>query len=208
MSIGDRQIPLDRRITLAEAARLSGKSERTLRRWYHQGKLQAMQEGGINSLLYFDIQQIAALAGSTAILQRLDLIEARLASLERLESRVQELEGIIQGLQEKAVKNVPTPARAMPSSAIRITQGKSTLPGGLVPASSFAAMHGVHENTIRKAIASGRIAAITGRWQHGRATVTTALDASGRAAFYAIYSARPDFQTCSECPHEVDALQG
>src|SRR5579885_3328766 len=81
MSIGDRQIPLDRRITLAEAARLSGKSERTLRRWYHQGKLQAMQEGGINSLLYFDIQQIAALAGSTAILQRLDLIEARLASL-------------------------------------------------------------------------------------------------------------------------------
>jgi hypothetical protein len=49
--------PLDRRMSIAEASRIFGKFQQTSRRAYHNGKLNVVQEGSINSSLQFVSQE-------------------------------------------------------------------------------------------------------------------------------------------------------
>lgn len=86
--------------------------------------------------------------------------------------------------------------RAVPTMRLN-----STLPDGLVSVASFAELHGIPAQTWRGAIASGRLRASVGSWKQGRALVKHALDADGRAAFFALWGDREDFQRCAECPH-------
>ncbi len=96
--------------------------------------------------------------------------------------------------QKHAVARSLAPQRASFASG-------DTLPDGFVSAMAFAGEHGIHEGTARKAIASGRLPAIQGKWKLGRAYVVNALDASGRARFYELYSENEHFTPCPECPH-------
>jgi hypothetical protein len=187
----EKIIPPSRRIDITEASRRLAKSDRTLRRWFHKGKLNAMlAEDG---RLYFDSTEIDKLLAAAP--HELPLT----ARLEALEKRVQELERLVEDLGTtgaQAIAPVITRVRPAPTA-----QEKSDLPADLIPASPFAAQHGIAESTFKKAIAAGRIAAQHGHWQYGRTIVTTALDATGRAQFYQLYQAWVDFIRCEDCPH-------
>lgn len=72
----------------------------------------------------------------------------------------------------------------------------------LVAWRSFARAHGIHENTVGKAIKSGRLPSVAGEWHIGRTIYREALDAAGRAAFWQQYHEHRSFTPCSACPHE------
>jgi predicted RNase H-like nuclease (RuvC/YqgF family) len=122
-----------------------------------------------------------------------DLLKALTARVDALEQRLN------------------TPARSIPAPrtrAIRPAENvseSSELPSDLVSARSFAKDHGIHENTLDKAIASGRLKPVTGRWKVGNSYVQKALDQAGRAIFIAMYRSNPTFRQCDDpaCPcHE------
>lgn len=137
-------------------------------------------------------------------------VDTRIAALEQ---RVQSLEQELAALRTVATVAPPiTRPRSSTSSAIKITQEKSDLPSGLVPAATFAKLHGFTEaetNTVRKAIAHGRLPAMRNEagWHHGRATVKEALDEQGRHVFWQLYHHRADFISCSDCPHIVESAR-
>lgn len=88
-----------------------------------------------------------------------------------------------------------------PRRAVQTMRLSANLPDGLVIATAFAAQHGVPVTTAKKAMELGRLRSVQGKWKVGRNFATWALDAEGRAAFYALYGDREDFQRCAECPH-------
>lgn len=95
----------------------------------------------------------------------------------------------------------PRPARPAPDRPA--SPGSSEMPAGLVPVAGFANLHGIHENTARKAVTVGRLPVIRNEegWKHGRAYVKEALDAAGQRAFYEQYASNANFTRCPECPH-------
>lgn len=90
------------------------------------------------------------------------------------------------------------PRERRPVPTLRLA---ASLPDGLVSAASFADLHRIPQSTMKKAMQSGRLPARAGRWKSGRAWVAHALDADGRAAFYALWGGSPGFARCAECPH-------
>lgn len=98
---------------------------------------------------------------------------------------------------------VSLPPRDRARSATRPMHSTSELPAELIPWREFAILHGIHVSTVKDAIERGKLRVVRGNWKVGRGYVKGALDAEGRHQFYRLWCHRPDFVTCSECPHVI-----
>jgi excisionase family DNA binding protein len=130
------------------------------------------------------------------------LLKALTARVEALEQRLS-TPATTPGTPETATK--PKTPRAQPTRSAEAVGKSSELPTDLVSARSFAGKHGIHENTLDKAIKSGRLPVETGRWKDGAFWVQKALNQAGRARFVELYHSNPHFHQCDdpECPcHE------
>jgi len=181
---------------------------------------QAKQIAELNAALRIATEQLERLA--TASLSELEtqlhdiravyhskLLEYDPALLKALTARVEALEQRLStpattpGTPETATK--PKTPRAQPTRLAEAVGKSSELPSDLVSARAFAGKHGIHENTLDKAINSGRLPVERGRWKDGAFWVQKALDEQGRARFVELYRSNPHFHQCSdlECPcHE------
>lgn len=102
-----------------------------------------------------------------------------------------------------AAHRPPQPRKTVSrSSESQIEALKSDMPAGLIGFREAAHRHGVPENTVNKALKSGRLAATAGSWTVGRASVRMAFNREQLAAFVQLYSRNTRFQRCDDpgCP--------
>jgi hypothetical protein len=129
--------------------------------------------------------------------------EQHLAEVEaRYQQRIAELEA-----QLAAATHKQQPAAAPPKKKPARKKRKpplKALPSTLVARNSFAALHNVSEKLVSKASLEGKIATVEGKWlSHDHAVVTRALNDRGKHDFYQVFSQRPYFHPCEQCPHDL-----
>jgi hypothetical protein len=178
-------------LTIMEAARRSGKSDKTIRRAIHKGLLAAhFPQPNRCEIAIKDLG--AFLHGQ---------VSGQLESLQ--EQRIAELEGRIQALEAQVQRLLEKP-KAL--GAHRVTSPRERmaglLPRHLVPLLPFAQMHNVSETTVHGAIEMGLLPVKRGSWtQRDGAPVALALDAKGQHALHQLYHDVPPFVACDQCPH-------
>lgn len=179
-------------VNIVEAARRLGVSDKTVRRWIHAGKLRAhFPEKNHCEIAVGDLEPFMP-----GHLSRHEAgpMELRIAELER---RVQELEHRIRDLLQRQ----EAPKQRRVQKVRERTTGP--LPRLLVPLIAFAQQHNVSEQKVRAAIEMGLLPVKEGAWtDKDEASITLALDAKGRSAFYQLYQEVPPFLPCERCPHQ------
>src|SRR5260370_14748223 len=178
-------------LTIMEAARRSGKSDKTIRRAIHKGLLAAhFPQPNRCEIAIKDLD--AFLHGQ---------VSGQLESLQ--EQRSAELEGRIQALEAQGQRLLDKP-KAL--GAHRVTSPRERmaglLPRHLVPLLPFAQMHKVSDTTVHGAIEMGLLPVNRVSWtQRDGAPVALALDAKGQHALHQLYHDVPPFVACDQCPH-------
>lgn len=175
-------------------------SEKTLRRWIHQGQVEHRVDGKRYMIPDSAITSILARkdAGSYDVLaQRIEAVENELRAIS---DRLGEVE------RQRTIP-LPTPAAGPATSTLRhrraeyATRPGDTLPEGLIGWRQFAAYHNIAPSTVQRAVEAGRLPVQRGRWKVGRAIVEMALDATGQHRFIELFAANPGFKACNLCPH-------
>jgi excisionase family DNA binding protein len=178
-------------VTIQEAAKRCGVSDKTIQRAIRAGKLLAHYpqsnrcEIAISDLDAFMHGQVSG--------QDQTAMESRLAALEE---RVRQLEALVQHLSPK--QDVSKPRHG--ARGQERTTGP--LPKQFVPLLAFAGHHNVPETRVQTHMEMGLLPVKRGEWiDADGAKVTLALDAKGRAAFYRVYHGVSPFAECKHCPH-------
>lgn len=186
-------------LNIAQASRHIGKTEKTLRRWVHSGKIPYRVENG---KLYFEVSDLDAMrdknipaADNEALLARIETLEQRVAELEH---QVQKQPAVLRPAAARYETGKPAPARPRPT---RLVHDGGQLPDGLISFRSMAKAHNIAESTAQRAIESGRLDIVRGHWKQGRAIVQQALDQAGQRHFYELFETNPGFRACDACPH-------
>lgn len=125
--------------------------------------------------------------------------------IAELEKRIAELERLVQK-QPALLRPAPaTYETARPASLrpTRLVHNGGQLPDGLVGFRQFAELHNMAQSTGQRAIESGRLEVVRGKWKVGRAWVEMALDQLGRRKFFDLFFENPGFKACPQCPHNV-----
>jgi polyhydroxyalkanoate synthesis regulator phasin len=179
-------------VTILEAARRCGVSDKTIQRAIRAGKLPARYpQPNRCEIAVSDLERIrlGQMSGHTT-----EPLESRVAELEQ---RVQDLENLVQHFLKR--EEVSKPRRASH------TQERTTGPLSryLVSLLPFAQLHNVAEAKVLTHIDMGLLPVKRGEWIERDGTVVKeALDAKGRYAFYQIYHDVPPFCPCEHCPHQ------
>jgi hypothetical protein len=84
----------------------------------------------------------------------------------------------------------PLVAPSAPSRSVQ--PAHSELPPDLVGWRQYARDLGIHESTLNKAIASGRVPVVRGHWKVGRAIIEVALDERGRQVVKELYGSKDE----------------
>jgi hypothetical protein len=178
-------------VTIQEAARRCGVSNKTIQRAIHAGTLPARYpkpnrcEIAISDLECIRPGQVSGHGP--------ELLEQRVAALEE---RVQQLEHLVEELLDRPAAQ-PRQSRA---KARERTTGP--LPKQFVSLLVFARHHNVAESTVQTHMGMGLLPIKCGEWTDTDGTIVTlALDAKGRAAFYQLYRSFPHFMKCHHCSH-------
>jgi len=174
-------------VTVMEAARRCGVSDKTIRRAIHKGTLPARSpQSNRSEIAVSDLERFAP---------GLESPESRIAALER---RVQVLEQQVLDLLNRL--EAATPRR----SSRRTERLTGSLPRNLVALLAFVRLHCVPETKVLTH-ASRDMALLPvkrGEWiDHDGTVVKEALDAKGRKVFYQLYCELPSFTRCGQCPH-------
>ncbi|MBA2677561.1 MAG: hypothetical protein H0U76_04085 [Ktedonobacteraceae bacterium] len=128
--------------------------------------------------------------------------EQQIAEIEaRYQQRIAELEAQL-AIYQQPKKPAPPPSKKRPARKKKRSPIK-TLPVNLVARNAFSALHHVSEKLVSKASIDGKIATTEGKWLSGGYVVTRALNEKGKHDFYQVFSQRPDFTRCDQCPHEL-----
>ena len=178
-------------ITILEAARRCGVSDKTIQRAIRQGLLPARYpqpnrcEIAVSDLKRIKLGQVSG--HPTAPL------EIRIAELEQ---RVIDLEDLVQ--RELSRKESSRPRQT--SSAKERTTGP--LPREFVSLLTFARYHNIAESKALTHVDIGLLPAKRGEWtDKDGSMVTLALDPAGKRAFHQVYHGVPPFFACKQCPH-------
>jgi hypothetical protein len=75
---------------------------------------------------------------------------------------------------------------------------KSTLPPGYIGFRQMAKRHGIHENTVHKAIETGRLQVEEGEWKVDRAFVRQAFNQNQQRAFVEAYRTHHGYHQCDD----------
>lgn len=176
-------------VTIIEASRRVGLSDKTIRRAIHAGKLEARYpqpnkaEVSITDLLSWHAT-LHVRPGETQ--DRLTMLEQEVAELR---ARVATLESQLQGLQTGAKKRVPP-------------KPDEEAPEGFTYLSDFCSQHFVPyqaASDLFPHMIRGQKIKI-GRHLHPM------IGPKGRHDFYVQLHTRDDFRTCGECPHFSQSL--
>jgi excisionase family DNA binding protein len=180
-------------VTIMEAARRCGVSDKTIRRAIHKGTLPARSPTSNRSeIAVSDLERFALGRGSGPTQ---GTPESRIVALEErvqvLEQQVQDLRGRLEATQ---------PRRA----SRRTERLTGALPRHLVALLAFAQLHSVPETKVLTH-ASRDMALLPvkrGEWiDHDGTVIKETLDAKGRKVFYQLYHELPYFLRCGQCPH-------
>ena len=178
-------------VTIMEAARRCGMSDKTIQRAIRAGVLTARYpqpnrcEIAVSDLETFKLGHVPGPVQTTT--------ESRLVALE---SRVQQLQHLVEELLSK--QEAPRPQRSV--KARERTTGP--LPKQFVPLLDFARHHSVAETKAQTHADMGLLPVKRGEWTGADGTsITLALDAKGRTAFSQLYHGIPPFVPCKQCPH-------
>lgn len=126
----------------------------------------------------------------------------RIADIEAsYQERIKELEDKLAQYQQPKKPTSPLPSRKKPVRKKR--SPIKALPATLTARNAFSALHNVSEKLVSKASLDGKIATTEGKWLSGNAIVTRALNTKGKHDFYQVFHERQGFQTCEQCPHEI-----
>jgi len=178
-------------LTIMQAARRSGKSDKTIRRAIHKGLLAA----------HFPQPNRCEIAERDLALFLHGQVSGQPESVQ--EQRIAELEGRVQALEAQVQRLLehPKALRAPRVTSPRERQA-GLLPRHLVPLFPFAQMHQVSETSVHAAIEMGLLPVKRGSWtQQDGAPVALALDAKGQHALHQLYHDVSPFVACDQCPH-------
>jgi excisionase family DNA binding protein len=198
-------------VTIQEAARRCGVSNKTIQRAIQAGTLPAhYPKPNRCAIAVSDLERIRPGHVQTATKQKLAEqvsghvqveMEHRVATLEQ---RVQQLEHLVAGLLDRPA----APKRPSRAKAREHTTGP--LPKQLISLLAFAKLHCVVESKVQTHVDMGLLPVKRGKWTDTDGTeVTLALDSSGRMAFYQLYRSLPHVMNCPQCPHGYrDSVSG
>lgn len=190
-------------VSILEAARRCGVSDKTIQRAIRKGRLPAQYpQPNRCEIAVSDLHAFMPEPVQTATKQHLaeqvpgpvqTVTERRLIEVEQ---RVLHLEQVVEELLSR--QEGPKPPRM--TKARERTRGP--LPKTLVSLLAFARLHNVVETKVRTHVDINLLPAKRGEWtDHDGTVVTLALDAKGRAAFHQLYHGIPPFIECKQCPH-------
>ena len=182
-------------VTIQEAARYCGVSDKTIQRAIRAGTLLARYPQPNRC-------EIAVSDLDTFMPGRVQTeMEHHVAALEQ---RVRQLEYLVAALQDKS------DAQIRPSRVKARERMTGSLPKSFVSLLAFAKLHGVAESTVQTHMDMGLLPVKRGAWRDAESTeVTLALDSSGRTAFYQLYRSFPHFMKCPRCSHGyLDRVSG
>lgn len=206
-----KQERASRYVTIQEAARRCGVSDKTIQRAIRAGTLAAQYpKPNRCEIAVSDLEHIRPGPVQTAkkhylaeqVSGQIQVeMQQRVAALEQ---RVQQLEHLVEELlsrQEGAKRQSRAKARER-------TTGP--LPKQFVSLLAFARHHNVAESTVQTHMGMGLLPIKRGAWTDADGTqVTLALDASGRTAFYQLYRSFPYCMNCHQCSHGYqDSVSG
>lgn len=220
----------DRTVTAAQAGYITHHNERAVRWRISHGALPATR--GEDGHMRVDLADLERIPGWHVDLARLDELQRRDPGMvATLEARIQALEARVETLERLNARVAPSrdrqaaspvwddashspiaasdhdepvsasfafPPRRAPVHTVTLS---SELPPGWVAWRSFAKLHGMAPQTVKGAIEDGRLPAQRGRWKVDRVYVKGALDEQGQATFFRLWGGREDFRRCDDCPH-------
>lgn len=180
-------------VTIQEAARRCGVSDKTIQRAIRRGLLPAQYpQPNRCEIAASDLKRI--LPGHVSR-QSTEPLENRVAELEQ---RVADLEDLVQRLQSLQQASKPRRASSAKERTTRL------LPRPFVSLLAFAQLHNVTEAKVLTHVNMDLplLPAKRGAWtDHDGTPVSLALDGSGQRAFYQLYHGVPPFVECEHCPH-------
>ena len=198
-------------VTIQEAARYCGVSDKTIQRAIRAGTLLARYpQPNRCEIAVSDLDTFMPGRVQTATRHRLAEQEPVHVQTEMehhvaaLEQRVRQLEYLVAALQDKS------DAQIRPSRVKARERMTGSLPKSFVSLLAFAKLHGVAESTVQTHTDMGLLPVKRGAWRDAESTeVTLALDSSGRTAFYQLYRSFPHFMKCPRCSHGyLDRVSG
>ncbi len=179
-------------VTIMEAARRCGVSDKTIRRAIHNGLLPArFPKPNRSEIALSDLERFAP--GQTPGHVQVST-----------EDRITALEQRVQVLEQQVLDLLSGPERGISRhSSRKETRTTGPLPRNLVSLTSFTHLHNVAETKVLAHVDISLLPAKRGEWtDHDGTVVTLALDAKGKRAFSQIYHGVPPFVECKHCPHE------
>jgi hypothetical protein len=178
-------------VTIVEAARRAGVSDKTLRRAIHAGKLAARYpqpnraEVALNDLEQW---QVLLVVRPGEIQERVAILETQIAALQ---AQMQEQAGEMQALRQ-FVEKEPS-KRTLPKP-------EDTLPADFTWLADFASQHFIPyqeaERLYKVAAIHGQKIAVSGR------RTPIAIGKRGRHDFWVQLHVYPGFRSCDDCPHD------
>jgi excisionase family DNA binding protein len=172
-------------ITIAEAARRIGLSDKTIRRAIHAGKLTARYPQPNRA----EVSLQALHTWHSSLHVRPGETQDRLVALE---ARVGQLESEVQALREQLVgKKAPSNPKL-----------DTALPDGFVWLSDFADLHYVPRNEAQRLY---DLHAIHGQKIGSARRSYPAIGPRGRRDFWVQLHTRHDFRACDDCPHDENS---
>jgi predicted DNA-binding transcriptional regulator AlpA/uncharacterized coiled-coil protein SlyX len=198
-------------VTIQEAARRCGVSDKTIQRAIRAGTLPARYplpnrcEIAVNDLETFIPGHVQTATKQPLAEQASGRVQTEMEQrIVALELRVQQLEDLVAEL----LNRLADPKRQSRANARQRTIG--LLPKNFVSLLAFAGHHNVAESRVQTHADMGLLPVKRGEWVDAEGTnVTLALDATGRMAFYHLYRSFPQFMKCPHCPHGYqDSVSG
>lgn len=172
-------------VTIVEAARRAGLSDKTVRRAIHDGKLSARYPQPNRAEV--STQDLNAWHSSLTV--RPGETQSKIAELE---ARVTELENQMNDLRHQLEASSPAKKKVPPKATEEAPEGFTYL-------SDFCTLHYVPyqaaADLFPRAIHGQKIKV------QGRAPI--AIGPRGRRDFWVQLHTRADFRTCDNCPHEI-----
>ncbi len=191
-------------VTIQEAARRCGVSDKTIQRAIRAGDLPAQYpKKNRCEIAISDLERIRP--GHVQTVKNHSLAEQGSEHIQaEMEQRVQQLEHLVaEVLDRTAIPKRPGRAKARERTA-------GSLPKQFVSLLAFARHHNVAQAKVQTHTDMGLLPAKRGEWINTDGTVVTlAFDAKGRYAFYQLYHGVPPFIECDLCPHGYqDSVSG
>jgi hypothetical protein len=189
-------------VNIMEAARRSGKSDKTIRRAIRAGRLPAtfpqpnrceIAVSDLENFLHGQVSRHSAVSRES----RIDELERRLAEIERL------VERLVHGQQDGPPETKRRTAAKKPrASRVGTPKEDASLPQGLILLQAFVSLHAVSSNEADKRWKAGFIHVVKQPKAGGKHRQVIALDGQGRRDFWIQFHTAPGFRSCDQCPHE------